>query len=1024
MRMRIIPPCNATVLLCLLVFLCSAGVKAGGMLFYASYDRSTSADFAVADPRDGTAANSTGRFELVPGRGGKWSKALDAPSNQRGRSLRYGAQGNIDFSKGTIELFARVDEFGTNWQEHRFFVAGDKSYGNVLELGFHPQGEFLVFSWKFNEKAGWFHAKKIIKLKQWQHYAMTWDMTGAAGTGTVCIYIDGRRCTRVTGIAPFDVAPQGFHIGCGPKGAHTLIGQLDDLAVFSDIRYTGNFAPRTLPLADEVERAVSAAKALIGREVEQARAELSAGGTASPNSTIVANGGFEQWADGKPVAWETSHGHFAADTAMKVGGASSLRMATDRMQKATWLNTGLKQRVTLRPHTDYRLRFWAAKDGTGDVRASLRALRDGKPVGQATVSYTTAWTSFFVWTPIEVPFRTGSENAYELGIRQYGAPPAPVWIDQVAIELVGEKVARPTPTDLKRGFQLFSQSIMLPFDERSMPGPDAVIESVRILMAKGEYEPGLLAIHALRNLRDVDLRLSGDLMGPGRAKLSRDDVVIREYRQSLLPPSRPRFAGRDANLAWWVTVRTAADSPAGIYTGALQVVADDEVRAEIPLTVEVLNIALPQPDIAYAMYHAEAYFPDSKFLTETMRRAYYRDMREHGMNTVTVYNTPDVDGRRIDFGRNYKYPPDDPVRKPEFGLDKVVPMILESGLCASGEPIMWLVSKNGEYGFGGASETATRAMLEEWLKRKWPTPLLYVHDEPSYRERIDAVKPVLERIKSWKLPVKTVTAGLDIEELGSLYDVWVQSDSTITYKIVQEAQAHGAELWTYNCNVAYSNAPFPRAFFGFCAYRNGVKGVAQWAYYDAKNWVMDADGTVHGSNNLSRVCLSPTGPVPTVSWEATREGIDDYRYAMRFSRLLKQAEQEVEKLAAGAAKLLSDEDARKIEQREKQLERKFDPKVSQARWKAVDEKQAEGERMYLAARNLRRELRIARRAHQVVIMTIPFDAMAPKGALPFGHALATYYPVLGLGDPRTVAEQKRRILISHTLRLQQTLRAP
>ena len=56
-----------------------------------------------------------------------------------------------------------------------------------------------------------------------------------------------------------------------------------------------------------------------------------------------------------------------------------------------------------------------------------------------------------------------------------------------------------------------------------------------------------------------------------------------------------------------------------------------------------------------------------------------------------------------------------------------------------------------------------------------------------------------------------------------------------------------------------------------------------------------------------------------------------------------------------------------------------------------------------------------------MIKTIPFDAMAPSGALPFADSIATYYPVLGLGDPQTVAERKRRLLISYLLRLKRAL---
>ena len=983
----------------------------GNMLFYASFDHSLDADFTVADPRGKKARGATGLFPTATGRGTEWGRSLDAGVDQTGKSLMYTGRGTIDPNRGTIEFFARVDAFGTNWQEHRFFVFGDTSYGKVIALGLHPQEKYLIGTWKFNEKSGWFHARQIITPKKWHHYAMTWDMTPDKGKGEIAIYIDGKRYVHATGLSGFDALPGDFHVACGPKGVHPLLGQLDDLAIFNEVRYTEDFTPRTHPLTAE---AANAAKNLIAENIEQARAALADGS----NAPIVTNGGFEKWADGKPVGWKLNEGHFAADTAMKVAGGHSLRMATDPMQKARWLNTRIRQSVTLKPHAEYTLRFWAAKDGTGSLRASLRAVSQGKPAGEALVNYSTGWTSFFVWTPIELSFRTGSSTTYELAINQYGNPPEPVWLDQVVIEKTGRRLAAPTPKDVERGFQLFSQSIMQPFDEQAAPAPDACVDAVRILLAKGEYEPGFIALRALRPLRDVDVR-AGDLSGPGGATLSSDRIVIRQLRHSLLPISHPRFAAKDTNLAWWVTVNARGKIPAGVYTGALHVMVAGNAQATIPFTVEVLNLTLPKADIAFTMYHAEAYFPDASFLTERLRRAYYRDMREHGMNTVTVYNTPDVDGRRIDFSKNYKYPPDDPLRRHEFGLDRIVPMILESGLCTADQPIMWLVSKGGEYGFGGAGEAVTRAMLEEWLTRKWPTPLLYVSDEPSTRERIDAVKPVLKRIQSWKLPVKTVTAGLDMDELGSLYDVWILHGAT--YEARQKAAEDDAELWTYNCNVPYTNAPFPRALFGFCAYRTGVRGVAQWAYYDAKNWTMDADGTVHGSNTLSRVCLSAEGPVPTVAWEATREGIDDYRYAKLFDHLLRRTEEAITSCRKESAVILSEEDRSKIEARELRREHKFDPKAPQEDWHAVDEKQRAGEQWLLAARTLEREFRAAHRARDKVLQTIPFDAMAPSGALPFARSMAHYYPVLGLGDPATAAERKRRLLISYMLRLQAAL---
>ena len=126
-----------------------------------------------------------------------------------------------------------------------------------------------------------------------------------------------------------------------------------------------------------------------------------------------------------------------------------------------------------------------------------------------------------------------------------------------------------------------------------------------------------------------------------------------------------------------------------------------------------MDVRLPDPRAAFLVYHHETYVHD-QFLTPALRRAYYRDMVEHGMNTVTVYNNADVDGKRLDFSHNTGYPAGDPRRA--YGLDTTMKMILDSGLCRSGQPVLWLTSRSGEkgYGWGGTPEPALKAMLGEW----------------------------------------------------------------------------------------------------------------------------------------------------------------------------------------------------------------------------------------------------------------------------------------------------------------------
>ena len=94
-------------------------------------------------------------------------------------------------------------------------------------------------------------------------------------------------------------------------------------------------------------------------------------------------------------------------------------------------------------------------------------------------------------------------------------------------------------------------------------------------------------------------------------------------------------------------------------------------------------------------------------------------------------------------------------------------------------------------------------------------------------------------------------------------------------------------------------------------------------------------------------------------------------------------------------------------------------------WKAPDAAKAHGEKIYLACRDLRRELGQARVAMDGVIGTIPLDAMATRIGVRHGDRWARFCPPLGplgVGDtPTTMAEDKRRILASYIICLQQAL---
>jgi hypothetical protein len=748
------------------------------------------------------------------------------------------------------------------------------------------------------------------------------------------------------------------------------------------------------------------------------------------------NAGFEQWQDGQPVGWTLKRGSVFVEDRHRIEGSRSLDLQVDRRDQnpeklpmRVWpYSEMVSDRFHLEPHSQYRLSAWLnlQRGSVGDWQFTIKD-SDGVVVGE----YHSGWATGHVWLQITTSVRTRAATEFRMIIGGRSGFGRQVLVDDIKVEKVGGSSAIAGQADQERGFSLFTRSVMESLDiQTRLPSPAEMIETLRIRLTRGEYEPALLGLYALQDMQGVDVVAAGDLAGPDGARIPQKDIVIRRLDAELLPLSRPRNVKANEMLAWWSTVKSEQTTPAGLYRGELQLTAAGEEIGRLPLEVEVLDVTLPAPDIAFWAYHHETYF-DEHFLTPELQKAYYRDMVEHGMNTVSVYNNADVDGSAdVDFAHNSSQKGN---AQYKYGLDTIVPWILESGLCAAGQPLFYVPSRGDEkgskgYGWGGVPRDALQATLEGWQDRNWPELVLYCGDEP-YSDT--GLVPRLKMVKSWFPSVRLTTAGIEPDVLGEHYDVWIQGEASIDRDVARQARDLNAELWAYNCTAPNTNMPFARAFYGFWAYRTGVKGVTEWAYYDLPGWTADAEGNSHGDpgSRHSRICVSPAGPIPTISWEAAREGIDDFRHAQLLRDMFPEADGLHEQLAEEAEQLLSEADRETIDERQGQQFYQIKPDAAVITWEPSSADEARGEQLYLLSREnglLTSEIEYARRALDVVMESIPFDAMVTRTGLnyhmPKWSRWAPPMGPQGTGEnPVTITEDKRRVLVSYIISLQDTM---
>jgi hypothetical protein len=421
-----------------------------------------------------------------------------------------------------------------------------------------------------------------------------------------------------------------------------------------------------------------------------------------------------------------------------------------------------------------------------------------------------------------------------------------------------------------------------------------MVDTLSLRAAPGEYESVVLGVRALGRLRRLRLS-SSRLYGPHRARIEAQNIEWRVVHPSrrhfsgvsyvqlplFLPRAGPADLEADTTRVFWLTVQVPDRVPPGMYRGAILVRADDAPATTVHLKVEVRPVRLLPAPIAFGMYYGLGRIPEP-YRPRSYQRLYYEDMKAHGMTSVTTYNSPSlVTGhgqQQLSF--------DEPRRdlRDFLSLHEEMALIQEVGLVGAGVPLLYL----GDF-LGPAEPTRIRAIRRHQRGRGWPEFLFYVSDEPGSPDRIEAAKKQLAAYAGVE-GVRTVTAGLDVEALGQLYDVWIQNvamDETTR----QRAAEWGKELWAYDCVLHGATPQQDRYLAGLYAWRWRLRGLFQWAYTHFPERFVTPAGAWKDTDDwqYGYVVAGPDGPIPTLGWEGRREGIDDYRYFHTLETLVEPA---------------------------------------------------------------------------------------------------------------------------------------
>jgi hypothetical protein len=428
----------------------------------------------------------------------------------------------------------------------------------------------------------------------------------------------------------------------------------------------------------------------------------------------------------------------------------------------------------------------------------------------------------------------------------------------------------------------------------------------------GEYEPITFTLHALKDFSSISVSLS-DLVNTANGATIKADLIDKRYVRymyvrpnystfniyyrapDVLMPWQPQPLPKGENLRIWLTVRVPLGQPQGVYCSNAEVNADG-VKLQVPIKLRVLPITLQKDQsLVYGQYYRQPLrninaAPDdfSRAWWRHKAETEYRDMREHGMNTVVVGLSGWLAKGQWRFSFDWLQRDIDLARS--VGFDKPLVCSFPTGALyhkymksSMGSHLRQVKMPPDE--FFGELTAMVRVIETEARRRQWPELLYYPVDEPSTSPESAAfMARVLAAIK--RVPnVRTyVTADPEHEQFEPMrphVDVWCcQPFSLGREAILADMQARGVEYWCYPNHISGENDHTPtlgaRMTYGFGFWQSGYRALIPWIYQanggDPWNYLD------YNTQDFFNRTDDNGEPIPVTLWEAYREGIDDHRY--------------------------------------------------------------------------------------------------------------------------------------------------
>ncbi|MCF6175967.1 MAG: hypothetical protein L3J71_09375 [Victivallaceae bacterium] len=462
-------------------------------------------------------------------------------------------------------------------------------------------------------------------------------------------------------------------------------------------------------------------------------------------------------------------------------------------------------------------------------------------------------------------------------------------------------------------------------------------KSPYIIACKGEYEPASVNLLALKNLKKVVLTIS-DLKTKNGQRFAVSDIEVRIVKnwyqagtgstvgsQAVFVPEllvkddaviipnhktkrnifkfnekigpvepkilQPVNITEFQNRQFWLLAHIPDNQQAGNYSGKIKFTADGKLLASIPLKITVLPMHLEKSRATFSMYNHARYSmgknPDRDIFYEKMLAM----CKAYGMNSLMVQEGKRLDKNGRDYS-NYKFNID-AIRKAfelrqKYGLTSLT---LAQGVHWMDQWLdrIWKLKtaelEKGDDPVIAAYIDVCRKIKQAAMDAGFPAENIFIatHDEPGYDSTGERLKQArLINALTHQAGVKTAEAitAEGARKLGPAnLDMPIFSGEGLS--IGKRRQKVDVPLGLHYYHPL-EDPRHDRLLSGMVVWYNKLDGAIPYALAALGGW---DDWKGYGSYRPERYIYDgKRTPIPTIQFEAFREGVDDYKYLEMIER--------------------------------------------------------------------------------------------------------------------------------------------